>query len=283
VNFRVDGLEQKCERCTWSIVEGGTCHDADRLGNTLYYDRQDPALAVFNPFSTCYYSTNYGGSDSSATVFNGFSMEENENRAIVLNDSTGSPLACGILKKMAHPRTYPKLWANLANLTNYDQAVEGKIRVDFYPDRAFHVDFQFTGAPPACPMCAIAIHAGTSCTDPPGPPHWNSNKMSQDPWTFANGAFYQSDGTGTSLDREGFFLYDGFDYDNHKDRVVIVSDGNGDPIACGELKESSHYIWKETDSAVRNAMQAGTLIHTDPTGISVVQTVNEIENVISHH
>ena len=99
VNFRVEGLEQNCERCAWSIVEGDTCHDADKLGNTLYYDHTDPALVTFNPYSMCYYSTKDGRSESSETVLNGYNMEENEGRAIVLSDGNGAPLACGILKE----------------------------------------------------------------------------------------------------------------------------------------------------------------------------------------
>ena len=278
----MEGLEQNCEQCAWSIVEGDTCHDADKLGDTPYYDHTDPAMVGSNPFSSCRYSTKDGGSQSSQTLDTGFNMEENENHAIVLNDSNGAPLACGILKKQAHPLTYPKLWANLVNLPSYTTAVQGKIRVDFYPDHAFHVGFQFSGAPPDCSMCAIRIHAGTSCTDPPGDPFWNSNKLAYDPWRFANGVFYQSDGNGTSHDRRGFYLYDGFDYDDHKDRLVIVSDANGNSIACGELRESSHYVWKETEGAIRNAMETGTIIHTGPAGISGVDTVYAIANAFSH-
>jgi hypothetical protein len=282
VTFRVEGLERDCQQCTWSIVEGNTCHDASKLGDTQYYDKTDPELISLDPYNMCYYKTVEGMSDSTQTSFNGYNLKENEHHALVMFDSSGSPVACGILKRHAHPMTFPRLWANIASSPNYKEGeIQGKARLDFYPDMAFHFGFQVNGLPSNCPMCDISIHVGTSCNDAPGDHFWNPEKLPYDPWGFVNGAFYQTDPNGTTVDRHGFYLYDGFTHDDHMNHVVILSDKSGNAVACGELRESPHYTWKEADTTTRQALQQGdSLAHVETTvdasqsGVEAVSVVD---------
>ena len=286
VNFRVDGLEERCKNCMWKIVEGGTCQDANELGDTLFYDQTDPAFINSRPYDTTHYDAKGGLSETARVVHIGYGLEETQNRAIVLNDSRGQPLACGILEKHGHPMTHPKLWANLKNLPGHPE-MHGKVRLDFYTDHAFHVGFDFTGAPPNCLMCLISIHVGTSCTEHTGGVFWNTEKLPWNPWGPVNGAYYASDANGTSIDSHGFYFYDGFEYGDHLDHVVIVHDAVGVRIACGELRESSQYVWTETQAAVRVAMESGSLVGASPMSgaqfATGVETVNLVENYINEN
>ena len=296
VNFRLEGLEERCNRCSWKIVEGGTCQDAKRLGDTDFYDRKDPAFINFNPYVYTFYETRGGFSETARTVYTGYSLEKTEGHAIVLSDSNRQPLVCGVLKMQAHPMALPKLsklWANLKNLPGYPES-HGKVRLDFYADRAFKLSFDFTGVPPKCLMCNINIHAGTSCTGPPGDYLWNTEKLKHDPWGPVNGAYYKSDANGTSVRRHGFYFFDGFGYDDHVNHVVVLQDAAGMPVACGELKESSQeYVWTETQDAVRVTMESGSMVDAGPMSAvgagpmsgaqfaTGVETINLVENYIN--
>mmetsp|Transcript_19223 Transcript_19223/g.31935 ORF Transcript_19223/g.31935 Transcript_19223/m.31935 type:complete len:672 (+) Transcript_19223:133-2148(+) len=259
VNFRMEGLEETCDGCKWSIVEGGTCHDAAELGDTLFFDRSNTDIvtsANADPYTITHYSSTEGISESSQTSYNGFNLEATINRSVILFAQDGSPLACGVLKKHGHPMTYPKLWSNIRQLPGYNGEIEGKVRVDFYPDNAFHVGFNVKGLPVDCPMCEVAILEGKSCNDALGEHFWRYEKVFVDPWVSASGAWFSTDNVGTTS-RVGFYLYDGYDYSEHMDRVIVFKDQHGYAAGCGELRDSSNYVWKETEAAIGGMVQNG--------------------------
>lgn len=77
-----------------------------------------------------------------------------------------------------------------------------------------------------------------------------------------NGAFYGTDSTGALSGRPGFYLYDGLDYSAHKNHVVIIRDRSNTAIACGQLRESAKYAWREASQqqvlAIGNAIDSGS-------------------------
>lgn len=283
----MEGLETNCDNCKWIIVDGGTCHDAQQLGGALHYDHGKTNNV--DPYGEAHYTATDGLSESVQTLYNGYSLADTTNRAIVLWGADGMPLACGILKKHAHPTTFPKLHANIRKLPNYpSDPVEGKVRLDFYSDNTFHVGMNVMGLPQNCALCSIAVYQGTTCnseTNDFGDHYWDANRIMIDPWSTATGAWYGSDADGNT-NRIGFYLYDAYTYDDHMDHVVIFKDTYGFPVACGELRDSSNYVWKETEAAITGAIEAnGGLVQpasmADPI-VAGVEMVQSIENFVAN-
>jgi hypothetical protein len=278
VNFRVEGLEQKCDGCKWAILEGGTCHDAAALGDVHYFDSADP-LVYGDPYGYAVYTAIEGKSESVQTLLYGYNLEETVNHAVVLYAQDKSQLACGVLKKHGHPMTYPKLYANIKKLPNYNGEVEGKVRIDFYPDKAFHLGYNVKGLPTECDLCSVAVYAGTSCNEDPGYTFWNPKRMQADPWQSDNGAFYSVDPLEGSTNRVGFYLYDAFEYNDHTEHVIIFKNKAGDSVACGELRDSANYVWKETAAAISGAMEAGGLVQSGSFPNPVVAGVEMVQRI----
>lgn len=303
--FRVGGLEEACEGCIWHISDGNTCHDATKVGQ-LFYNHDNPNLATHNPFLQTKYSTKDGFSETASYSFNGYNLDQNENRVLVLQNHQGVFVGCGVLKKFGHPHTYPHLWANVRSLPTYAAAseVDVKVRVDFYADHAFHLGFTGTGLPQSCGMCMIAIHEGISCQEAEGSTFFNVLKVPNDPWVTVNGVFYATDLNGALTGRPGFYLFDGFEYKEHKNRVVILRDANQVPIACGELRTNAKHVWREAAQQIittgektidggnlvqhgylrnNNNMEGTTIDSSNPAGNLVnigVEAINAIEEVV---
>jgi hypothetical protein len=256
--IKAEGLEEKCDRCSWWVTGGDSCHDVNRVNVSPFYVRR-------NPWGGTFYSTHEGVTLAVQKIFNGYGVDDMAGKAVMLNAQDGSPLACGVFKKRDHPTVHKRLWANIQNLPAYDRTgrqVEGKIRMDFYPDKSFYFAFDFSGLP-QCTNCMLGVHIGTSCNENPGENFWNDEILGYNPWTqrnSQNSASYSSDVNGTVAFRHGFYLMDGYDANEHIGHIVIVADSSGANIACGELHESINYVWDKVTASMNAGLQAGAIV-----------------------
>jgi len=83
------------------IHSGTACDDATLVGGH-YWDK-GPNGTIPDPWTAEYgavYSTNAGGNGKgSFTINSGYGFEENDLHAVVLHDSTGARVGCGVLGK----------------------------------------------------------------------------------------------------------------------------------------------------------------------------------------
>jgi len=83
--------------CGTHIHAGTTCDDSTAVKDHYYNSN------VFDsdPWSSVTYISNEDGRSSTLTTLtggNGYSLEENANHAMVVHDSTGTRIACGLLQ-----------------------------------------------------------------------------------------------------------------------------------------------------------------------------------------
>ena len=112
----------------------------------------------------------------------------------------------------------------------------GVVKVDLFDDDTFKFDLSIQGVNPNCTNCGVHIHAGTTCSKASlvGDHYWNKVVYGEvDPWTAANGSYYNSDIYGNS--NRFFYLDNGFGFDGNKGHAVVVHTKNGTRIGCGTL------------------------------------------------
>ena len=253
VTLNMEGLEDECFNCRFSIVEATSCADS-----TLHqYYNQSSGLQ--NLDSTIAERSTYtaieGVSTSSVALFTGYDLEEYKNRAIHILDHAQVPLACGILKARARPSTSLRYFATMIGVGAYSVQVSGVVETDFNVDKTFLMSIHVQGVKYGCVGCAIYIHAGDCSVR--GERFWNKHHVPSDPWNNDNGAIYTSDAFG-GVENQAFWMMDGHDFEAHDGKAVVMYDGSGAAVACGLLSSRRGYIAQPTLPPASNTVQ---LIH----------------------
>ena len=89
-----------------------------------------------------------------------------------------------------------------------------------------------------CKDCRIHIATGTMCEDADevGGHYWNSDVISEDPWTRRNGAFYNSNNNGKAIG--AFEVDNGYSYEENLGHAVVIYAMDGrTKIGCGILED----------------------------------------------
>jgi hypothetical protein len=107
------------------------------------------------------------------------------------------------------------------------------------PDLEFTFQYDLQGLPSNCNACRIQVNAGNSC-DHPDIRYWNrSVPGAMNPWRPEWGAVYYSNHNGQA--RGTFSMFDGFSFDDHKSRTVVVFEQDKKTrIGCGVIRRSNH-------------------------------------------
>jgi len=181
-----------------------------------------------------WYSTFDSGVSNSAFKFdNGYNIDENIGHAIIVEDSKGVAIGCGIL---GEERKDKILKAEMGIYPGYTGELEafGTVNVTYYDDDTFNFYYDVSGLEPHCKNCGIHIHAGVSCnTAEEVKGHfWNSEKV-QDLWTVAGGAVYHTNKHGEGY--SSFNTNNGYGYDMNIHHAVVIHAQNGQRVSCGEL------------------------------------------------
>jgi len=95
--YKLKGFEAYCDKCGIHIHIGMTCDDKDLVYGHYWNDMvvQD----LWTSTGGAVYSTNVKGiARGSFMITNGYGFEENYGHAVVVHSSTGSRMACGVLK-----------------------------------------------------------------------------------------------------------------------------------------------------------------------------------------
>ena len=213
-----------------AITESTTC-DAPLGDFADYYRGEDPwGEVTFDADAD-------GFSGSASRVNNGYALEDNLGRAVVVRRGDDW-LGCGVFVKASgtlDKNVYLK--ADMGRYPGFDGslAVSGTVTVAYRMDDTFLFKYDLEGVEADCETCGVHIHAGTSCaTHEQVMGHgWNSAVV-QDLWTTAGGATYQGDDDGRA---EGHFnLFNGMDYGRNLAHAVVVHAKNGTRVGCGLLE-----------------------------------------------
>lgn len=243
VRIHVDGtngIPIRSEQGTWQILDGESCtfdSNVPVVANNPLNDEKFPTGPNIWTRTT---TPNNNGVSVQARHF-GKNVEQLEGHAMVLFEEDNAMLACGVLnQKNPNPSVKHVLWAYPKNDLNDNQ---GKVRLDFYSDDTFHFGFNFTNTPTTNAVTAaleeqpspMTIENYGSCQQVAEPQfYYNLATGMINPWTLANGAYYT---TSASAEKEshGFYMYDGYTYEEHIGRTVVMRDSTGAVLACGEL------------------------------------------------
>ena len=256
VTLNMEGLDDECINCRFSIVEATTCADT-----TLqqYYNRSSEISNLDSTIAErSVYTAVEGVSTSSVALITGYGLEEYKNRAVHIFDRTHASLACGILKARVRPSTAQRYFATMIGVGAYSVQVSGVVETDFYADKSFLMTLNVQGVKYGCVGCAIYIHAGDCSAH--GERFWNKHHVPSDPWNDDNGATYSSDAFG-GVENLAFWMVDGYNFEAHDGKAVVMYDGSGAAVACGLLNSRRGYIAQTTVPPTSTTAQ---IIHMGP-------------------
>lgn len=116
--------------------------------------------------------------------------------------------------------------------------ITGGLYPGYDPDIEFTFQFDLQGLPSNCDGCRIQVNSGMTC-DLPEIRFWDrSVEGAVNPWRPEWGAVYHSNQHGQA--RGYFSMFDGFRYDDHKSRTVVVFDRDKSTrIGCGVIRRST--------------------------------------------
>ena len=104
LHLQLDGLPPHCVECKIAIQEGTDCHRTYQ-GNH-YWNRGELERDPWAVARGAYYSSDGNGhAERSFFLYNGYGHEENTNHAVVVSDSTGTRIGCGILTARVGQKT----------------------------------------------------------------------------------------------------------------------------------------------------------------------------------
>ena len=117
--------------------------------------------------------------------------------------------------------------------------ITGGLYPGYNPDIEFTFEFDLQGLPSNCDGCRIQVNSGMTC-DLPEIRFWDrSVEGAVNPWRPEWGAVYHSNQHGQA--RGYFSMFNGFRYDDHKSRTVVVFDRDKSTrIGCGVIRRSTY-------------------------------------------
>jgi len=95
-----------------------------------------------------------------------------------------------------------------------------------------------------CRRCFMFIHDGDSCDSPDGPgePFYNEERFDENPWP-TSGLYYAFNHA-SSVTKRVLSVTDGYDYEQHMNKTVIVYNKSGEREGCGVLGKPGEYWYK---------------------------------------
>jgi len=226
---QVKGLEEACELCSVRVYSRQSCFDT--TGPPFWNHH----LVKNNPWDRVHYNSYDSVAHSAVSTYTGHEPQQMEGHIVVIDNSLGQHIACGVLEKDTAPRRVHTLYAEVANLPTYTMTqIAGIAKVQFFADDTFIFGFIFEGLPHLCSRCQLSIQEGTSCEAPLiGSHYFDQKQLERDPWVVARGAYYNADAQGNG--QRSFFLYNGHGYSENKNHAVVLKAPDGTRIACGIL------------------------------------------------
>ena len=113
VQYDISGMStMNCTDCVLSIHEGSTCSDAFLVGETFSNKDLEDYDRLLNP-EGAEIAVNSGVAFGNFKMDNGYGYQDNLNRTIVVFDSAGERIACGVLE--VYNETIPSLVAKMGN------------------------------------------------------------------------------------------------------------------------------------------------------------------------
>lgn len=237
MRYELEGLETNCKGCGIHIHEGESCEEAagHYFNHSLYESSDD------DPWLEAMYNSNEEGDASNALVVptGGMGSKVTKNHAVVIHSQDGTRIGCGVLNNIfninsmeANVGVYP----GYDNVANKRIAPTGTARIMAFEDNVLRLRGTLDGLEPNCIKCGLHIHAGLlSCntTETIGDHWYEEEEMAGDPWV-AQKATYTSDAKGHT--KFAFYVYNGFDYENNIDHVLVIHGSDGTRIGCGVIK-----------------------------------------------
>ena len=229
--FKLDGLESNVIAGT-HIHTGFTCDDASLVGGH-HYNGIDP---WFNSFGAVYRTNLFGNAIGEFTLNSGYGYDDNLGRAVVVHDSTGARVGCGVLKS-SYTKCITKLAACINPYPGSKSKINGKVIVTHEKSTT---DLTYTYGMRGVEKNVTAgthIHSGMSCDDASlvGGHYWDkgADESNPDPWTDIYGAVYNTSPQGTALGN--FHINSGYGFHENKGHAVVVHASDGSRIGCGIL------------------------------------------------
>mmetsp|Transcript_558 Transcript_558/g.922 ORF Transcript_558/g.922 Transcript_558/m.922 type:complete len:378 (+) Transcript_558:29-1162(+) len=121
---------------------------------------------------------------------------------------------------------------------NFNKITRGKYP-GYNPNLEFTFQYDLQGLPSFCEKCRIQVTEGDNCEDP-GIRYWDRSVEGADnPWRPEWGAVYSSNKHGQA--RGYFSMFDGFNFDAHKSRTVVVFAENAKTrLGCGVIRRREY-------------------------------------------
>lgn len=229
ITTKVEGVEQYCENCKIEVYSKTSCFS--ETGPPYWHHK----MVRNNPWDRVHYHAANFETHSSVASFTGHGPKAMEGRVVVMDDSNGMHIACGILERDTAPRRVRTLHAKIGNLPAYTMtSVNGVASVQFFEDDTFIFNFIIEGLPHLCSHCEISIQEGTSCEPSEIGSHFFDHvELEKDPYAITRGVFYNSDVRG--FGQRSFFLYNGYGYEQNQGHAVLLKGPDGSRMACGIL------------------------------------------------
>lgn len=257
------------------IHSGFTCQDAAQVGghwyNTNMKDKED------DPWTTNWESDGMGVATPDITVSSGdmgLSAQLAIGHAVVVHDSNGTRVACGVLEplkgKLVHLGVYPNVNGTQRGLLSVNdmQDTGGKWGI--------HIAGTVVGMPAGITDKGWHIHDGFSCEDHEGVGgHYWQSPLAADPWVPDDfNSVYTADDQGVAHVDQWF---DGFHVHASPNDVVyhtVVFHGEGSTrLLCGTIGKATH----AATTMAPYPSYAGNVNNTYTSNGTLVVTVSETE------
>lgn len=229
VALDVNGIDEACTDDDACLVQIATEESCDGSDFTPYYSTDSDPWDL----GVSFWSTNYDFTRSAFRVSNGYSADANRNHAIVLYNSAGDAMACGILKDVAGATLKANMGLYPGGPEDFE-SISGVVEVSFHVDGTFNFKYDLSNLEEGCTKCGIHIHSGTSCASHAEVEghYWQSNLV-QDLWTGAGGAFYNADSEGNAAGQ--YNSYNGYNLFANDQHAVVIHKQDGVRVGCGQL------------------------------------------------
>ena len=228
--------------CDDHLPAGGSINK-EVVGPHYFPEIPDPWLATFNP-PAVYSTDTHGVSSPSLTVAN-FSLYKTRpvlGRALVAHASNGTRLGCGLIGGGGAPGV-SKASADIDPYPGTDTA-DPDVNGLFWLSEStgsFVIEGILSHLPPNH-KGGWHIHEGFTCETHEAIGGHYYEGMGGDPWTVANGLFYESDAMGTAKVRHEFPLTE-FSLSGHNrptaGRALVIHNASNYRIGCGLITPST--------------------------------------------
>eukprot|EP00939_MAST-03C_sp_MAST-3C-sp1_P001969 g1969.t1 len=230
VTFVMSGMETSATGGI-HVHNGTSCATTDDPGIHFYSTGSDP-------WTTTYTSDATGMAKGSFTVTSGYDATANDGRVIVVHDSSGTRIACGVLGSVSTSNlaTYPDYTGSVA-ATGYVVLGQNAGALSEVGS-SMTVYYMLSNLETSTTTGGLHVHTGTSCAVAAnvGGHFWDP--AVEDPWTSANGAVWTT--TDVSGTASGMFeVRSGYDISTNANRVIVLHESDGTRAACGALSASN--------------------------------------------